>query len=285
MNLSYCKMKTITYTLEELSSDNPLYQKGQKHINEAIFVSALGKRKLKKYCNAWYVKNPYHIHLVIFLKPKQNIKHYHKTIPFILWRLHFMRDLAHNKKPISIWIWPTPWKKTIPLNKKLTLDHINSGSTTTYSDNSDNGEICIWRKEELLKVLVHEAIHSLRLDKDDPHPKEAYVEWKAILANNCLELLERKLPLSKMDELLKVEQEFGKTQAKKIRKCASKNTNALAYLDERNRLLSNMSRTKWDLAVKKSQLNHHLVPTHSLRFTVADLYLNKMKKPKKIFKK
>lgn len=49
----------------------------------------------------------------------------------------------------------------------VTLDpsHVNTGATLAVG----HGEIDVWRQEEFVKVLVHESIHSLRLDiKDIP---------------------------------------------------------------------------------------------------------------------
>jgi len=63
---------------------------------------------------------------------------------------------------INIDIFMTPFKKTISKDTKiLTSREVNSGFT------SHNYKICIYRKEELNKVLVHELIHYLELDLDE----------------------------------------------------------------------------------------------------------------------
>ena len=61
---------------------------------------------------------------------------------------------------VNIEIYDTPFKKKLPCidcNKKLSSININSG--LSYENN-----IIIYRKEELLKVLIHEMIHILDID-------------------------------------------------------------------------------------------------------------------------
>ena len=55
-------------------------------------------------------------------------------------------------------------KKKFPKIKKSVLgpDNVNSG--LTYLDNHKNGNIILYRKQEVLKVLIHELIHSNLID-------------------------------------------------------------------------------------------------------------------------
>ena len=57
----------------------------------------------------------------------------------------------------------TPFKKKLPENdyEILSPTHCNSAVTTSCIR---NGEICIYRKEEFLKVLIHESFHIFGLD-------------------------------------------------------------------------------------------------------------------------
>ena len=112
-------------------------------------------------------------------------------------------DITNIYKNVNIDIYDTPFKKHLPCmdcEKKLTSININSG--LSYDNN-----IIIYRKEELLKVLVHEMIHILDIDvkyENDNHKKiilnklcvnsllinESYVETWANILNIYLTLIE-----------------------------------------------------------------------------------------------
>ena len=186
-----------------------------------------------------------------------------------------MRVFANNNKQLNIWIYPSNYKKIVPKTKKLTIDDINSGSTTTYFNSNNNGVICIWRKEEILKVLIHEIIHSFKLDKHYPFPEEAHTELKALLINIYLELLERKIPLTNknINKLIKYEKMFGVEQTQKINKCKNHNTNIHHYINEKSRLLHNMNKKDWNNYIKKTRIRKPLVNKNSLRFTITDILL------------
>ena len=66
----------------------------------------------------------------------------------------------------NIYIWLTDMKKQFPKKGQiLGMDNVNSASCDVYPpDIQKNGDIYIWRKEEILKVLIHELLHSLRYD-------------------------------------------------------------------------------------------------------------------------
>jgi hypothetical protein len=70
---------------------------------------------------------------------------------------------------IKITIWPTNIKKILPKKRNdiITENHVNSGCTFVNKNAGqfgNNSDIFIWRKEELLKVLLHETIHASGLD-------------------------------------------------------------------------------------------------------------------------
>lgn len=267
------------YSIRNLPLDHSLAQLGRQHIQESVFVSPRRKRKLlKHYHRCWQCQNPYEIDFCLFLPQNDDPTNWREVILITLWRLRFMRRLAKNKKSMRIWIWPTPWKKTIPRNAVFTEDHVNSGSTTTYLSgprSKENGEICIWRTEELPKVVVHEAIHALHMDRGDPKPAEAYTELKAVLAHLYLELLERRLPLTMRPKLLAIEQTFGMRQARKCRLRKPGSTNVYYYLDERNRLLCHLSKKQWaEQFDQRTPLPAFPLPSTSLRFTISDILLD-----------
>ncbi len=79
---------------------------------------------------------------------------------------HVVKSLVKNTNPTSITVYLTPAKKTIPDTylKPLGPNEINSGSTFVIPRPDKNGSITIWRKEELMRVTIHELLHSLKAD-------------------------------------------------------------------------------------------------------------------------
>ena len=70
---------------------------------------------------------------------------------------------ARCNKTLKIYCYTTPLKKVLPTSPFVVLapDHANTAVTTTCAV---NGEICMFRKEEIFKVFIHETFHSLGLD-------------------------------------------------------------------------------------------------------------------------
>ena len=64
---------------------------------------------------------------------------------------------------LNIYIYLTPFKKTMPetMNDILSSDHINSAYTYACIE---NGELVVFREEEWFKVFIHETIHSFGFD-------------------------------------------------------------------------------------------------------------------------
>ena len=89
-----------------------------------------------------------------------------------------MMDITNIYKNINIEIYNTPFKKKLPCrNYCKNLSSININSGLSYSNN-----IIIYRKEELLKVLIHEIIHILDIDVK----YENYNDKKKILNKLCI---------------------------------------------------------------------------------------------------
>lgn len=81
-------------------------------------------------------------------------------------RVRSFKKWNNNSNHNKIYIWITDFKKELPIkNKILNPSNINSASAVIYNSLNKNGEIFIWREEELLKVLLHELIHSLHHDQ------------------------------------------------------------------------------------------------------------------------
>jgi len=68
-------------------------------------------------------------------------------------------DISYHQKII---FYETFEKKKFPKKGTLGPNEINSG--LTFVDLHENGNIILYRKEELLKVLIHELIHSNLID-------------------------------------------------------------------------------------------------------------------------
>jgi len=75
----------------------------------------------------------------------------------ILEILKFMMSIDDNKKSFSLHIYLTDYKKSLSRGS-YTPEGVNSGSTDR------NNSIVIWRKEDILKVIIHEIIHLLGFD-------------------------------------------------------------------------------------------------------------------------
>ena len=128
----------------------------------------------------------------------------------IVKRVIFMMIISNTYKSLNIEIYDTPFKKEFHCNNhkkcgKLSHNNVNSG--LSYLNN-----IVIFRKEEMLKLLVHELIHALDIDNKYETLKdkqkilelyninnsnllinESYVETWAIIINVFLVIYEKKI--------------------------------------------------------------------------------------------
>lgn len=96
---------------------------------------------------------------------KLNIKKYdnfnYQKIQYIL---NFMENIYGTKFKGYLIIFPTDFKKELnnpptKLGNNINTHNINGGVTIKYNDPSHKPIICIWRKEELERTLIHELIH------------------------------------------------------------------------------------------------------------------------------
>lgn len=99
-------------------------------------------------------------------------REHEESIRKILLRLITFCKFLKNEiimEVVSVNIWLTNVKKMLPsvVEEVITEDHVNSGSTLVSKNTGLGGQnsiIYIWRKEELLKVLLHECIHAFGID-------------------------------------------------------------------------------------------------------------------------
>ena len=107
-----------------------------------------------------------HFHFAL-LKPDDLLKSYRfeKFLKYALLWMHMavLYAPAHCAENLNIYCFLTPFKKVLPQNQYdiLSPEHCNSAVTTSCIK---NGEICIYREEEFLKVLIHESFHIFGLD-------------------------------------------------------------------------------------------------------------------------
>ena len=90
---------------------------------------------------------------------------YHNYVHFMLTWLELATQHASRVcgRTLSVFCYPTPFKKYLPRHQYNTIgpEHCNSALTTSCVE---DGEICIFRKEEIMKVFIHETFHILGLD-------------------------------------------------------------------------------------------------------------------------
>jgi len=268
-------MIPINLHLKKININDKLFIYGKKNIKNNTFMS--NSRKLhfiKNYNNLWEAKNNNTTIYIYLTKP--NIKPFVPQLKKLFGRINFMRIYAKNNKPLIIWIYDSNHKKQIPSTNIITTDDINSGSTINYLNSAENGQIFLWRNEEMPKVLLHELIHAFKLDRNHPKPNEAYTELKALIANIYLELLERRIALTdeNINKLIEHEKRFGIQQSQKVEKCKNQNTNIRFYINEKSRLLNEMDKKSWKDILLKTKSKNPYVNKKSLRFTITDFILD-----------
>mgnify|MGYP001349097855 CR=1 FL=1 len=90
---------------------------------------------------------------------------YDNYVSLMLTWLDFASKYETKKcaETLSIYIYPTPFKKKLPEHANIVMgtEHINSAVTTSCTK---NGEVVVFREEEWFKVFIHETFHILGLD-------------------------------------------------------------------------------------------------------------------------
>ena len=122
------------------------------------------------------------------------------SLPIIVRRIVMGYALIHDgvheqsDMEVEMYLIDLPDKKLLPLKamETLTQSHVNGGSTWYKSDKKR--VIVVYREEELLKVLVHEMVHSYNLDEhiigNITKETENYLVTKRGIKTNGLKLHE-----------------------------------------------------------------------------------------------
>ena len=194
------------------------------------------------------VKNTLHI----YLKDNDDIP----DTKLLVDAISYITSFSDKSRSITVHLCLLPDKKVFRKNsQELTATNVNSGSNL-FSDT--NSEICIFRREECIKVIFHEIIHGLRFSNLGSHKEiterlcqkynlesrdilidESYTEiWAKLM--NCYFVSSRVNSQFKFQHfctLVAIEKEFTLYQANKIKgfvkKTRNKNidsqTNTTAY--------------------------------------------------------
>jgi len=146
-----------------------------------------------------------HFHFISNLSKQkiQKLIRYYFFVVYLRTRLPANPPILFNSSP-SIYIFPIAESKKFV--KNIGIHEMNSASTNIHKDNY-NGDIYMWRKDDIEKVLIHEALHSVHYDMDIINQKvipelralekdgfnrlninEAYTELCAIYLYNILKL-------------------------------------------------------------------------------------------------
>jgi hypothetical protein len=100
---------------------------------------------------------------------------YHKYVDTMIMWLYILNEYASKScsNTLVIYLYFTSLEKKLPTSNIFILDEINVNTafTTTCPKNS---EIVIFRKEEWLKVFIHETFHNFALDFSDMNNNEAH---------------------------------------------------------------------------------------------------------------
>jgi hypothetical protein len=153
----------------------------KRNINEPLFESKFVIQEIKDYIHKEvnYVKK-YKFNVknrqieVLFYLEKNNTMN--DELIKIITILLFLSTYALNgcSKHLTIHIIPSKITKELPNETIEILDaqHVNSAVTTSCTT---NGSIIIYRKEEYIKILIHELFHVLGLDFSS-YFKEDYIQ-------------------------------------------------------------------------------------------------------------
>lgn len=114
------------------------------------------------------------IHFVVEQSnPEYQVELYNEYIEKILVWLHVINEYASKKcsKRLVLYLYFTSLKKNLPASNIHILNENNVNTAFTYTCPVDS-EIVVFRKEEWLKVLMHESFHNFALDFSDMNTEE-----------------------------------------------------------------------------------------------------------------
>ena len=208
----------------------------------------------KVYTYQWQTQSKHNIKntLHIYLKEGDDLP----LTQLLIKAISYITSFSDKQRSITIHLCLLPDKKVLRKNsQKLTPLNVNSGSNR-FTDNES--EICIFRREECIKVIFHEIIHGLRfsslgdhdmitqrlcqkydLDSKEILIDESYTEiWAKILNTYFISSLTNShTKYQHFCTMLAIEKEFSLYQGNKIKgfikrsknKNLDRDTNVSAY--------------------------------------------------------
>jgi hypothetical protein len=135
----------------------------QTFSSDSIEKDILIKIKQLKYIYVFQTKLFNREIIVYFVSPKQKL--FEKEIKFILTWLYILHiyspKLCVHK--LTLYLYFTNLIKQLPSHKSIVLDKCHINTAFTYTCPGD-AEIVLYRKEEWMKVFIHETFHTFGLD-------------------------------------------------------------------------------------------------------------------------
>ena len=220
----------------------------------------------KVYTYQWQTRSKHNIKNTLHIYLKEDDEDLPDT-QLLIKAISYITSFSDKPRSIAVHLCLLPDKKILRKNsQKISPLNVNSGSNR-FTDNES--EICIFRREECIKVIFHEIIHGLRFSQLDHHNMiterlcqkynlesreilidESYTEiWAKILNVYFISsLTNSSTKFQQFCTLLGIEKEFSLYQANKIKefvkKCKDKNldkeTNVSAYFLVVGEIFSNL---------------------------------------------
>ena len=157
-------ISNIHYTNSKISMKT-----GFNEYPHSDFIAKSLRNKLsvhqKVYTYSWTTKSKYNVKnkLNIYLKENDDLP----NIQLLIKAISYITSFSDKQRSITVHLCLLPDKKVLRKNsQKLTQLNVNSGSNR-FTDTES--EICIFRREECIKVIFHEIIHGLRFSKLGDH--------------------------------------------------------------------------------------------------------------------
>ena len=263
---SFLKNKLVHQLYQNLHSPYQntkirLSQKTGSYPTSKFIVNSLSQKLVQRtniMCLQWTTKGKHSVKntLNIYLDDGDYEEHNQPNTKLLVEAISFITSFSDRPRKITVHLCLLPDKKIIRKNQtKITPLNVNSGSN--YFTDTES-EICIFRREEAIKVIFHEIIHGLRFSKLGSHEEitkrlchkynlgskdilvdESYTEmWAKIM--NCYfisSLTKSQKKFQHFSTLLALEQEFSIYQGNKVKQFAhlskqkdlDKATNVSAY--------------------------------------------------------
>ena len=146
--------KDLEMTLMPIDGDKYITENIKKEIYKfkynGLFEFTINNRKVKLYISDYEKKN------------------YKKIIEKIKNILFFVTNYIDKDcvKKINLHLYLTNQKKELPSDESIKEEHINTAFTYTRGDECiDNNHIYIYRKEEVVRALIHELMHAFNIEK------------------------------------------------------------------------------------------------------------------------